>query len=107
MRPRTGRPPLRRPREIADVPASPPAHVLCDVDRAARRVDELQDAHCELHFEMDADRRVVVQLRDLNGRVLRTIAPSEALEILSGHSPRPRPPYRSTPQPAPPNRKVP
>ena len=89
------------------MPASPPASVLREVDRAARRVDELEDAHRELHFEMDADQRVVVQLRDLNGRVLRTMAPSEALEFLSGRSPRPRPPSAPTPQTAPPNRKVP
>ena len=85
------------------MPASPPAHVLRDVARAARRVHELQDLDRELHFELDADQRVLVQMRDLNGRVLRTLSPSEALEVLSGRSPRARTAYT----PAPPNRKLP
>ena len=103
MRPRIGRSPLRRPRRIADLPASPPAHVLRDVGRAARRVHELQELDCELHFELDADQRVLVHVRDLNGRVLRTIAPSEALELLSGRSL----PHRTADTPTTPNRNVP
>ena len=90
MRPRIGRSALRRPEEIGDLPASPPAHVLREVARAARRVHELQDLDRELHFEIDADQRVLVQIHDRNGRVHRTISPSEALEVLSGRSPRTR-----------------
>ncbi len=34
---------------------------------------------------MDEDSgRVIVQVRDLDGRVIRTIPPSEALDVLSG-----------------------
>ena len=101
MRPRIGRSPLRRAEEVAPLPASPPAHVLRDVARAARRVDELHALDCELHFETGADGRVLVQLRDLDGHVRRTLPPSEALEILSGRSPRawtesiPAPPTRN------------
>jgi hypothetical protein len=82
---RPGRSSFRR--EIADVPASPPPHVLRDVDHAARRVEELRDDDRELHFELDADLRVVVEVRDLCGHVVRAIRPSEALELLSGHNP--------------------
>jgi flagellar protein FlaG len=36
---------------------------------------------------MDADSgRVVVQVRDLEGHVIRTIPPSQALDVLSGGS---------------------
>jgi len=66
-------------------------------------VDELQELGCELHFEIDPDQRVFVQVRDPNGCVLRTIPPSEALEILSGRSPR----TRTAHMPDPPNRNLP
>src|SRR5215210_1302652 len=102
MPPRIGRSPLRRPQPVDDLPASPPAHLLRDVDGAARRARDLHELDYELHFELDADRRVLVQLRELNGRVLRTIPPSEALELLSG---RPLP-DRTADTPTPPNRNV-
>ena len=37
----------------------------------------------ELHFELDAVGRALVTLRDLDGRILRCIAASEAVEIAS------------------------
>ena len=55
------------------------------MDRAAARADELWRDERELHFAMDEDsERVIVQVRDLEGRVIRTIPPSEALDVLSG-----------------------
>jgi FlaG protein len=70
---------------IGAVPAEPPPDVIREVDRAARRADELWRDQRELHFEMDEDSgRVIVQVRDLEGRVIRTIPPSEALDVLSG-----------------------
>jgi hypothetical protein len=92
MRARIGRSPLARHEEPLDLPASPPSHVMRDVARAAHRVDELQELECELHFETDADHRVLVQVRDLDGHVLRTITPSEALGVLSGDPLRTSPP---------------
>jgi flagellar protein FlaG len=72
---------------IGGIPAVPPEDALREVDRAAARADELWRDQRELHFEMDADSgRVIVQVRDLDGRVIRTIPPSEALDILSGRS---------------------
>ena len=88
MRQRIGRSALR-PTDSAELPTSPPAHVLRDVARAAWRVEELRDEDCELHFEMDEDRRVVVQVRALAGPVIRAIRPSEALELLSDRNPLP------------------
>jgi hypothetical protein len=69
--------------EPADIPRSPPPEVLRDVEAAGRRAQKLWKAGCELHFEVGRG-RVVVQIRDLDGTVLRTIGPSEALDILSG-----------------------
>jgi flagellar protein FlaG len=82
---------LSMPREdsavIGGIPATPPPDALREVDRAAARADELWRAHRELHFAMDDDSgRVIVQVRDLEGRVIRTIPPSEALDIMSGKS---------------------
>jgi hypothetical protein len=70
---------------IGDIPAVPPEDALREVDRAAARADELWRDKRELHFAMDDDSgRVVVQVRDLEGRVIRTIPPSEALDVMSG-----------------------
>ena len=66
-------------------PAFPPDEVRDAVGAAADRVDELAAADRELHFSVDDDTgRVVIQVRDLDGQVIRTIPPSEALEIMSG-----------------------
>jgi hypothetical protein len=73
---------------IARLPASPPPSVHGDVERAGRRAGELWDAGRELHFGIDrGSGRVFVQVRDLAGNVIRTIAPSEALDYLAGERP--------------------
>jgi uncharacterized FlaG/YvyC family protein len=38
----------------------------------------------ELHFETTGDGRVIVQVRDLDGNVIRTIPPAKALEVAAG-----------------------
>lgn len=80
---------LVSPREdkalIGGIPAVPPEDALREVDRAAARAEELWRDKRELHFAMDDDSgRVIVQVRDHEGRVIRTIPPSEALDIMSG-----------------------
>ena len=73
--------------EIGGIPAAPPEDALREIDRAAARAAELWADKRELHFEMDEDSgRVIVQVRDLDGRVIRTIPPSQALDVLSGGS---------------------
>jgi FlaG protein len=68
-------------------PAYPPAEVLDAVGAAADRVDALAAANRELHFRVDDESgRVVVEVRDFEGRVIRTIPPSEALEVMAGAS---------------------
>jgi flagellar protein FlaG len=72
---------------VGGIPAEPPEDALREVDRAADRAEELWRDQRELHFAMDEDSgRVIVQVRDLDGRVIRTIPLSEALEVLSGRS---------------------
>ena len=67
------------------LPSSPPPEVLAAVERAGRRAAELAAAGRELHFRSDpASGRVVIAVRDLDGAVLRHLAPSDALAVLSG-----------------------
>jgi len=67
------------------LPAFPPDEVLDEIGAAADRVDELWADDRELHFRKDEDSgRVIVEVRDLDGHVIRTIPPSEALGVLSG-----------------------
>jgi flagellar protein FlaG len=69
----------------SDIPAKPPVDVLAEIDRAAARAEELARANRELHFEKDpSSGRIVVQVRDLEGNILRTIPPSAALDMMSG-----------------------
>ncbi|MEX2196702.1 MAG: hypothetical protein WD844_15585 [Thermoleophilaceae bacterium] len=63
----------------------PPAELRAQVRDAARRWEELRAMDRELHFEQDAaSGRIVVEVRDLEGRVLGTVTPSSALEIAAG-----------------------
>ena len=67
------------------LPAFPPDAVLDDIGAAADRVDELWADDRELHFRKDEESgRVIVEVRDRDGHVIRTIPPSEALGVLSG-----------------------
>jgi hypothetical protein len=90
MPPRIGRTSHRPANDDTCLPPLPPPCVSRDVERAARRAEELAGEGWELHFELSADQRVAVQVRDAEGRVARAIRPSEALEVLSGGPLRPR-----------------
>jgi hypothetical protein len=68
------------------VEASPPPSVLEEVAAAGERARQMAADNRELHFAMDpASGRIVVEVRDLEGNVLRVIPPSEALDLMSGH----------------------
>jgi FlaG protein len=72
---------------VADisVPPTPPPDVQDEVAAARDRAAELALANRELHFSKDEESgRVIVQVRDLEGNVIRTIPPSEALAVMSG-----------------------
>jgi uncharacterized FlaG/YvyC family protein len=69
------------------MPSRPPAEVLAEMEAASRRYDELRSQQRELHFTRDESaNRVVVEVRDLEGNVVRTIPPSKALEVIAGGS---------------------
>ena len=70
---------------IVALPQRPPEEVRDAVGAAAARAAELRSHNRELHFEKDEHSgRVIIQVRDLAGNVIRTIPPSSALEIMSG-----------------------
>lgn len=67
------------------IPAVPPAEVLEEVGAAADRAQELWDGNRELHFSKDeASGRVVIEVRDRAGNTIRTIPPSQALDVMAG-----------------------
>jgi flagellar protein FlaG len=67
------------------IPSSPPAELHDQIDAAAKRVDDLQAEGRELHFSYNEEsKRVQIQVKDLNGNVLRTIPPSKALSVATG-----------------------
>lgn len=67
------------------VPSSPPAEVEEAIGRASARYDELRSQHRELHFASDPKSgRLVIEVRDLDGNLMRTIPPSQALDVIDG-----------------------
>ena len=73
---------------VDTLPTSLPPDALEQVQTAARVVEELRSMGRELHFEPPTEPhgRVVIQVRDLHGNVIRTVPPAEALEIAGGFS---------------------
>lgn len=69
---------------VDTLPASPPDRVLEDMFAAAKVANTLHEQGRELHFETIGNGRVVVQVRDLDGHVLRTIPPAQSLEVAAG-----------------------
>jgi hypothetical protein len=73
-----------------EIPASPPPEVLEAMDAAGRVARELHERGRELRFvppEHDGEGdggRVRVEVCDLDGNVLRTIPPSELLDVATG-----------------------
>jgi FlaG protein len=70
---------------VISLPPSLPPEVLDEVAAARDRAAELAADNRELHFSTDKDTgRVIVEVRDLEGNVIRTIPPSHALHVMSG-----------------------
>jgi hypothetical protein len=70
---------------VLSLPASPPTEVLDAIGAAAARAAELRAENRELHFRKDeTSGRVIVEVRDLAGNVIRTIPPSKVLDVMSG-----------------------
>jgi flagellar protein FlaG len=70
---------------VDTLPTRPPSEVMAQVEAAGQRYEEMRANKRELHFRHDETaNRVVVEVRDLDGNVLRTVPPSRALEIIAG-----------------------
>jgi flagellar protein FlaG len=70
---------------VISLPPSPPPEVMDEIAAARDRAAELAANNRELHFSKDEETgRVIVQVRDLQGNVIRTIPPSDALQVMSG-----------------------
>jgi flagellar protein FlaG len=69
---------------VDTLPASPPDSVREEMFAAAKAADQLHAQARELHFETVGNGRVVVQVRDLDGNVIRTIPAGRALEVAAG-----------------------
>jgi FlaG protein len=84
-----GEPSAARPAPAVDsvdvIPATPPPEVLAEVDAAWERANELAAANRELHFRRDeATGRTIIEVRTLDGEVLRTIPPSRVFDVMAG-----------------------
>ena len=67
------------------LPSVPPPAVMADVSRAAQRYQELRAQGRELHFDVDINSgKVRVEVRTLDGQVIRQLPLSEALEVAGG-----------------------
>jgi flagellar protein FlaG len=63
-------------------PEWPPQRVWREVDNAAQVWDDLHEHGCEVHFDLDENSgRLAIEMRDLEGNVLKTLSPSGALGI--------------------------
>jgi hypothetical protein len=70
---------------VGEVPPAPTPEARAMVDKAAEVVQELHDHNRELHFSRDErTNRMVIEVRDLEGNVLKTIPPAKAMDIMSG-----------------------
>jgi FlaG protein len=67
------------------IAASPPPEVLDEVEAAWERAAELAAADRELHFRRDEQTgRTIIEVRTLDGEVLRTIPPSRLFDVIAG-----------------------
>lgn len=70
---------------VGDVPPAPTPEARAMVDRAAARVEELYAQDRQLHFTREeGTNRVIIEVRDLEGNLIKTIPPSKALDVMSG-----------------------
>ena len=70
---------------LDSIPPAPTQEAREMVDRASQVVEDLYKNNRELHFSVDkSTNRVVIEVRDLDGNVLKTIPPAKALDVMSG-----------------------
>lgn len=65
--------------------AGPPPEVRDEVRAAARAANRLHELGRELRFEVGGEgERLRIEVRDLDGRVLRTVPPDEVFDFAGG-----------------------
>jgi len=70
---------------LGDVPPAPTPEARELVAKAADVVQKLHASNRELHFSTDeTTNRVIIEVKDLDGNVLKTIPPKHALDFLTG-----------------------
>jgi uncharacterized FlaG/YvyC family protein len=70
---------------VGDVPPAPTPEARELVAKAADVVQKMHENNRELHFSTDeTTKRVIIEVRDLDGNVLKTIPPKSALDFLTG-----------------------
>lgn len=70
---------------LQTLPSSPPPEVLEQMADAAQRYDELTAQGRELRFARDEQSgRTQIEVRDREGRLMKTLSPSQALDIAAG-----------------------
>ncbi len=66
------------------IPAVPQPDVLEEMAAAAERAAELAQENRELHLRADEhSNRIIIEVRDMSGNVIRTIPPSKALDLMT------------------------
>jgi len=70
---------------FGEIPPSPPQEVLDAMDAAARAYQRLRADGRELRFARNAETgHMTIEVRDLDGNLLRTIPPSRLLDVATG-----------------------
>ena len=67
-----------------ELSSTPPPRAHEQVENAFSRAIELAAQNRELHFARDDRGDIFVQVRDLDGNVIRTIPNSEVFDVLAG-----------------------
>lgn len=71
--------------QFSEIPPNPPQEVLDAMDAASRAYQRLRADGRELRFAQDADTgRMTIEVRDLDGNLLRSIPPSKLLDVATG-----------------------
>jgi flagellar protein FlaG len=74
---------------VYDIPASPPADLLTELDRAASVIDDLASRQVNIHFNVDdKSGKVQVQVMDGQGKLVREIPATRVLDVLSSGNAR-------------------
>jgi hypothetical protein len=67
---------------LETIPSSPPPEVLAQIALAAQTYDGLGARGYDLHFAHDpASGRTNIEVRDASGALLRTLSPTEAIDL--------------------------